>query len=185
MPEITVWTKQNAAVLDQLKEKGRFTADEGYIRRELESTTDIMLNIYRWLADHVTIAVDKPADVIYPVWVSFDREATMMPEPGYVVLELRLDTSQIAAIDVIKWTKITNYSYIPADKEDEQAHNRLLEDAGTDNARAVMTQFYPEIRRKVINSWDRLFEPSSRPGDPGTYGLIWEVKSEWVQRIIT
>jgi hypothetical protein len=48
-----------------------------------------------------------------------------------------------------------------------------------------MSQFWPVIRSKVIRSWDRLFEHKAEPGDPGTYGLIWEVKSEWIQRIIT
>ena len=46
MPEITVWTKQNRAVLDQLEANGRFIADEYFIRRELEDTADIMLFIY-------------------------------------------------------------------------------------------------------------------------------------------
>ena len=185
MPMITVWTKQNAAVLDQLRENGRFIADERFIRRELEETTDIMLYAYRWLADHIPTAAERPEDTSYPVWVSFDRDATMIPEPGYVILELSLDTSLIVAIDILKWTKITNYSYIPADEEDEKAHNRLLAGTGTDNARAVMTAFYPEIRSKIIKSWERLFDPPASPGDQGTYGLIWEVRSEWIKRMIT
>ena len=185
MSKITVWTKQNIAVLDQLQSSGRFIAEERYIRRELGDTAPIMLYVYRWLADHVHIAGEKPADAVYPVWVSFDRDATMMAEPGYVVIELSLDTEKIAAIDILKWTTITNYSYIAADEEDEQAHNSLLTESGTDNIRAVMTQFYPEVRDRIISSWDRLFEPPARPGDQGTYGLIWEVKSEWIQKTIT
>ena len=185
MPEITVWTKQNIAVLDQLRSRGRFNAEERYIRHELEDTAPVMLYVYRWLADHISIAGEKPADAVYPVWVSFDRDATMMAEPGYVVLELSIDADNIAAIDILKWTKITNHSYIAADEEDEKAHNRLLEETGTDNARAVMTQFYPEVRNRIIRSWDRLFDPPIYPGDTGAYGLIWEVRSEWIQMIIT
>ena len=67
MPEITVWTKQNRAVLDQLETAGRFIADERFIRRELEDTTDIMLFIYRWLADHMPASAERPQDVIFPV----------------------------------------------------------------------------------------------------------------------
>ena len=108
-----------------------------------------------------------------------------MPEPGYTILELKLDTDAVAAVDIIKWTQITNYSYLPSDEEDEKAHRRLLDDYGIDDARAVMTQFYPEIRNKIIHSWDRLFDPVPEPGDPGTYGIVWEVRKEWVQRVIT
>ena len=185
MSDITVWTKQNAAVIDQLRAKGRFTADIRYIRRELEDTAEIMLYIYRWLSDHIPITAVRPEDASFPIWVSFERDATMMPEPGYVILELSVETDQIAAIDILKWTKITNYSYIAADEEDESEHNRLLAETGADNARAVMTRFYPELRNKIILSWNRLFDPPSRPGDPGTYGLIWEVRSEWIKEIIT
>lgn len=185
MSEITVWTKQNNAVLDQLDSNGRFIADERYIRRELGDTAPVMLYIYGWLSDHVPIAGNKPEDAVYPVWVSFDRDATMMAEPGYAILELSLDTDKIVAIDILKWTTITNYSYIAVDEEDEREHNRLLEESGTDNARAVMTQFYPELRNRIIHSWDRLFDPPAIPGDQGTYGLIWEVRSEWITRIIT
>jgi hypothetical protein len=83
MPDIRVWTKQNAAVMDQLEQNGRFIAEERYIRRELGDTADIMLFIYRWLADHMNVTTPRPADSVFPVWVSFDKEATMMPENGY------------------------------------------------------------------------------------------------------
>jgi hypothetical protein len=183
MPEITVWTKQNTAVLEQLEADGRFIADERYIRRELESTTDIMLFIYRWLAEHAPTADSRPSDVEFPVWVSFMREATMKPEPGYVILELRLDEDVIAAFDTAKWTRITNYSYIPEDASDEAHHNQLLKDLGVGNARAVMTQFYPELRSKIIASWDRLFDSSVTDGNMTKYGIIWEVRKEWIQNV--
>ena len=182
MPEITVWTKQNKAVLDQLGAAGRFIADERYIRRELEDTTDVMLYIYRWLTDHMPAAAERPADVSFPVWVSFSREATMSPEPGYTVLELRVPEEKIVRIDTAKWTRITNYSYIPLNEKDDLEHKRLLEEAGTDNARAVMTHFYPELKRRIIASWDRLFDSSISLGSTSEYGLMWEVKKEWVQK---
>lgn len=183
MPDITVWTKQNIAVLDQLASNGRFIADGRYIRRELESTTDIMLLIYRWLAKHVPTAHIRPSDAEYLVWVSLSEESTMMPEPGYVVLELSVDESLIAFLDTAKWTRITNYSYIPLNKEDEEAHNEILQGMGINNAEAVMTQFYPQMRDKIIKSWDRLFDDSICLGSTTQYGVIWEVREEWLQKI--
>ena len=183
MPEITVWTKQNKAVLDQLETAGRFIADERYIRRELEDTTDIMLFIYRWLADHMPASSARPGDVIFPVWVSFEKEATMMPEPGYAVLELRLEEELVTRLNIAKWTRITNYSYIPLDEADEKEHYKLLNETGTDNARAVMTGFYPELRQKIIDSWDRLFDDSVSLGSDNAYGLLWEVRKEWIQNV--
>ena len=171
MPEITVWTKQNAAVIDQLETAGRFIADERYIRRELEDTTDIMLFIYRWLSDHMPSASVRPQDVSFPVWVSFDREATMRPEDGYAVLELRVQEELVTPVNIEKWTRITNYSYIPRSM-------------GISNAQAVMSDFYPEIKKKIIASWDRLFDDSVRAGNRNAYGLMWEVKKEWVKNAV-
>jgi hypothetical protein len=171
-------------VIGQLEADGRFTADEGCIRRELEDTSDIMLFIYGWLAEHAPTAGSKPADVRFPVWVSFSKEATMLPEPGYVILELKVDSSGIALVDTAKWTIITNYSYIPSDSADEKEHNRLLEEMGVNNADAVMTGFYPELRKKIISSWDRLFDDFVDAGGSTSYGIIWEVKKEWIQKVI-
>lgn len=185
MPEITVWTKQNKAVLAQLEADCRFIAEDRYIRKELEDTTDIMLFIYSWLSEHAPTASSRPEDVRFPVWVSFSEEATMIPEDGYVILELRIDEKSVALIDTAKWTRITNYSYIPADSNDEATHKQLLKNIGINNADAVMTGFYPELRHKIISSWDRLFDDSVSLGSSTAYGLIWEVKKEWIQRVIT
>ena len=184
MAQITVWTKQNSAVLEQLEKDGRFIADERYIRRELEDTADIMLFIYGWLSEHIRTESSRPPDVRFPVWVSLIKEATMVPEPGYVVLELKVPAKLVARLDIAKWTRITNYSYIPSDDEDEAEHNRYLSELGTDNARAVMTQFYPELRQKIIRSWDRLFDDSIVLGSTSAYGLMWEVRKEWIQNVV-
>jgi hypothetical protein len=184
MPEITVWTKQNSAVLDQLARDGRFIADEGYIRAELEDTADIMLFIYGWLTEHMPNASLKPHDVVFPVWVSLTREATMKPEPGYAVLELRLMDTEMILLDTAKWTRITNYSYIPSGEADAREHSELMERLGISDAAAVMTQFYPEVRQMIISSWDRLFDDTISLGSDSSYGLIWEVRKEWVQQII-
>ncbi len=141
-----------------------------------------MLFIYRWLADNMP-AGDRPDDVSFPVWVSFEKEATMYPEPGYVVLELRVDADAVTKLDIAKWTRITNYAYIPKDEQDEAEHGEILRELGTDNARAVMTQFWPELRKKIISSWERLFDESIVLGSTSAYGLMWEVRKEWIQNM--
>jgi hypothetical protein len=184
MPEITVWTKQNEAVVRQLEADGRFIADERCIRRELENTADIMLFIYSWLAEHAPITAERPADVRFPVWVSFSEEAVMMPEPGYVILELSVDGSLLTSIDTAKWTRITNYSYIPDGRRDAEEHRRHLEELRINDADAIMTCLYPDMRREIISSWDRLFDKSISLGSDTAYGIMWEVREEWIRKII-
>ena len=108
----------------------------------------------------------------------------MYPEPGYVVLELRVEQDQVTEINIAKWTRITNYAYIPLDEDDEKEHVSLLQNMGISSVKAVMTQFYPEIKSKIIASWDRLFDDSVSLGSTNAYGRMWEVRKEWVQKTI-
>jgi hypothetical protein len=47
-----------------------------------------------------------------------------------------------------------------------------------------MSGFYPDIKQKIIASWDRLFDDAAMSGSSNAYGLMWEVKKEWVQNVI-
>ena len=183
MAERRVWTTQNAAVLEQLNQNGRFIAEERYMRESMEDTSDIMLFVYRWLASHMPTASVRPPDAKYPVWVSLDRETSFQVTEGCVTLELCVEESLIACADINKWTNIINYSYIPCDDADKEAHYKLLTDYGIDDVKALTTPFYPHIRRKVIDSWDRLFDDSVTLGGAGKYGLLWEVRKEWVRKV--
>ena len=79
---------------------------------------------------------------------------------------------------------ILNYSYIPADKADEKRHKALLEAYGVSDTQAYMSQFYPEIKREIRDSWKRLFDDDIQIGSDGCYGNIWEVRREWVKNVI-
>lgn len=46
-----------------------------------------------------------------------------------------------------------------------------------------MSQFYPEIKREIVDSWSRLFDDSIILGSEAKYGTIWEVKGEWVTSV--
>ena len=78
---------------------------------------------------------------------------------------------------------ILNYSYIPRDAADAARHRALLEAYGVSDVKAVMTQFYPQIRREIVESWSRLFDPAVSLGSDACYGLLWEVRSEWLRGV--
>lgn len=86
----------------------------------------------------------------------------MLPEKGRVILELEIEESLITRVNFTKWGMILNYSYIPADKADEKRHKELLEAYGVSDTQAYMSQFYPEIKREIRESWKRLLMMTSR-----------------------
>ena len=180
MRKIKVWTRQHSSVLKTIQETGRYVAKKEYITIDMQEHADIIFEVYDWLVKNGPDVANRPQDVQYPVWVSFDEKAAMLAGDEGVVLELLLDEASITFINIAKWGAILNYSYIPQDQADAKRHKTLLELYGTDDVRAVMTSFYPEIKREIVKSWDRLFDSSIMLGNDLCYGTIWEIKKEWI-----
>ncbi len=184
MAQTTVWTKQHQNVWNDLQKNGRYIVKRDYIHLDLQEQSHLVLDTYEWLVTHSPSHENKPLDVEFPIWVSFRQDATMLPEPGRVILKLELDDSLITRINIAKWGTILNYSYIPTDVADRQRHRELLEIYGVSDAKAYMSQFYPEIRREIRESWSRLFDDRIQLGNDTCYGNLWEIRKEWVKDII-
>ena len=97
-------------------------------------------------------------------------------------MEIELEQDQLIIVDLLKWGNIVNYLYIPKDLEDQKAHSELLEQYGIDDCTAFMTPFYPNIKRKIEKSRERLFDDSSVLGEMKV-GTIWEIRKEWITEI--
>lgn len=180
MEKITVWTKQHLNVLDILERTGRYTAKRAYVDLDLEECAPLVQEVYDWLAARLP---GRPADAEYPVWVSYTNEAVMLPSPGTAILELCLPRELITSVNIEKWGAMLNYSYIPQNAQDARRHRQLLEDYGVSDAKAYLTQFYPQIKREIVSSWDRLFDETIILGSAAAYGTIWEVRKEWIEKI--
>lgn len=176
----TVWTKQHKNVLKVLEENGRYTAKKEYIGMDLQEEAPLVLEAYDWLVKHAPGADKRPPDAEYPVWVSFMDKATMLKDGETVILKLNLDPALIAPVNIMKWGKILNYSYIPDGEQDADRHLKLLEAYGVSDTKAYMSQFYPQIKREIIESWDRLFDDRILLGNDYKYGIIWEIRKEWI-----
>ncbi|WP_432666965.1 DUF3841 domain-containing protein [Wukongibacter baidiensis] len=182
--KIRIWTRQDEGILNVLKEHGRYIVKEEYITNKMENCSDVFLDVYKWYTKKAQEIVPKPHDVKYPIWVSISANYMLQPVEGSVVLELLIDRDMVITMDVEKWGRIVNYWYVPISREDETEHDKLLKKYGlSDDSSAYMSNFYPQIKRKIIKSWDRLFDNSYDLSDV-MQGTIWEVKEEWIQKII-
>lgn len=182
--KIKVWTRQHISVLDKVMNEGRYVAKRDYIFMDLHEHAPLVLEVYDWLVKNGPDAANKPADVTYPVWLSFDEAATMMSGNEGVVFELTIEEDMITPINIAKWGAMLNYSYIPADEADKKRHRELLEAYGVDDAKAFMSQFYPMIKKEILESWHRLFDENVKLGNDLKYGTIWEIRKEWVTKVI-
>ena len=181
MKTITVWTRQNKKVLENLENSGRHVATAEAIHKSEEAMT--MINAYDWLQEAIPDQNSRPFDADYPIWVSLQQETTTLPSKDTVVLELEISPELITRLNVAKWGAVNNYSYIPKDHTDEKRHKAEMEAYGLSDTQAYMSRFYPQLKQQIIDSWSRVFDDSIRLGNDFCYGLIWEIKKEWIKNI--
>ncbi len=184
MGTIRVWTKQHSSVLTELEETGRYVAKREYICMDLEEHAELVLEVYDWLVNHTPNRRKKPEDVQYPIWLSLKEETTMLPTEDTVILELEIEQELLTPIHINKWGTMLNYSYIPLNEEDEKAHKACLKAYDVSDTLAYMSRFYPQIKREIIESWKRLFDDTITLNSDAYYGNIWEIKQEWIRKII-
>ena len=126
----------------------------------------------------------RPDGVEFPVWVSLSRESMLQLVEGSVVLTLRVPEEALLITDVERWGYRVNQWYIPLDQEDERRHNSELERYGIASESAIIDSdkgnFYPLLRRKIVDSWGRLFTCPPRCGDMAQ-GTLWELRREWTE----
>lgn len=183
MGKIKIRTKQHTNVLEEIERTGRYVVDPKHAAADYEGFRELALSVYDWLAANCEIADIRPADAVYPVWVSVTDETVQPAEKGYVILELEAEEDMVGLVNIGKWGMMLNFSYIPKDDADAKRHKKLLEDYGVSDAKAYMSRFYPEIREEIVGSWHRLFDDSVIPVNDDCYGIIWEIRKEQIVKV--
>lgn len=181
--KVTVWTKQHAAILRDIEEHNRYIVKKEYIQQKMEEYSDLYLEAYGWYFKAASKIIPPPKDVRYPIWVSLSPEEAIHNSEGNIRLEIVIEKSHLLMVDLLKWGNIVNHLYIPKNLADQKEHDQLLKTYGIDDCTAYMTPFYPNIKQKIKKSHERLFDDSSILGEEKV-GTIWEIRKEWITKII-
>lgn len=182
MGHITVYTRQDARILESLRRTGRHAAQRGPVMENEDSL--LQRPAYDWLVAHHPDRGNRPPDADYPVWVSLSADAALLPDKGFVIMELSVDEKLITKVNIAKWGAINNCSYIPKDSADAAAHRKKMEAMGVSDVKACTTRFYPELKQEIEESWLRLFDETVKLGNDLAYGLLWEIRWEWVTKVV-
>lgn len=175
-----VWTRQHKNILTILEQEGRYIAKQRYIEQENEDTAPFFLEVYAWYTEAGSRIVPAPEDVRYPIWVSLSEGSRLPGTPNTVSLELLLPAELVLSVDMEQWSRVLDYSYIAANAEDAERHRQLLKQYNVGDAQAYMSRFYPDIKREIRASWQRIFSAGQQAQTTGT---IWEIKADWVQKV--
>ncbi len=175
-----VWTRQHCSVLEELTAQGRYTARRSSVYADLQEQAPLVLTVYDWLARHHPLRAQRPEGAEGLIWLSYEKSAAMLTDAQTVLLELELPPERVAPVNIAKWGAILNYSYLPENEADARRHRGMMDARGLSDAQAYMSRFYPELRREITDSWDRLFDPAVSLGNDLCYGTTWELRKEWL-----
>ncbi|MDW7667331.1 MAG: DUF3841 domain-containing protein [Bacillota bacterium] len=183
MENITLWTRQDKKILESFK-NGIYRCKEEYINEKMENFSDYYKKIYKWYSKKAEKIVPKPDnDIEYPVWVSPDEDMQLRPNSESIILKLSVPKNKVVITDSEKWGYVVNFLYLPKGEEDYKEHKKLLKKYNiNDPTEIIMGNFYPQLKRKVEKSWDRLFEDYSI--SETRQGTIWEIHRNDIVEII-
>lgn len=183
---VTLYSQQTHDVLDALARDGATYVKEQYVSRKYGGDAPSFLAAYRWLASRMPQYVPRPEGAELPYWAFRDRKDIERSSDSEVV-ELCVPVSQAVFFDVLDWTRILQLRYMPQNEKDERAFAQLLQDYSVKREMdVVLTNFYPDLKARVLASWERLFRHHDRiaagdeSGVTGVQAALWKLDRAWM-----
>lgn len=187
METVTLYTRQNDKTLAQLERDGRIVNQRLYVRLHFGDCADLFLESYEWFAQEAAKRVPRPDDGRLPIWCSISRENCLKAIEGTVVYVLEVPKDQVIYFDEAKWDHVLNRIYIPESPEDAAAYKVHLKKLGVSDGfqffQGRYAGMYPQEVERIRESWKRVFT-IDHWGIFNVCGNIWEIRKEWVRRIV-
>lgn len=184
---VKLYTRQNDKTLYQLKRDGRIINQRVYVEMHFGDIAPLFMESYDWFTREAAKRVPKPEDVHAPIWCSISVENCLKPIEGTVVYELEVPEEEVIYFDEAKWDYVLNRIYLPKDAEDGKCYKNYLKDIGVVNGfeffQGRYKGMYPEEEKRIIDSWQRVFQIDNWTIF-NVCGNLWEIRKEWVKRIV-
>lgn len=184
---VRLWTRQMPQVLQSLQDEGVYTVKQEYIERKNDTIAPFYLSLYRWYTQQARQFMEIREELEYPIWFSVEEEFQLQPTQDTVILEVEIPRDRVLFCNMSAWDYRVNYWYIPENEADAQKHRAELKKYGlASDDELFLTDkgnFYPLLKRKVEDSWKRVFSLSEATGQKSV-ATAWELRREWVKKVI-
>ena len=185
--KVTLWTRQDIRSLEELKNNGVIRIKRSNLEEKFDVISNHIIYLYNWFVNAAKEIVPKPDDVEFPIWCSISEEYMLRPTLKEVVYVLEVDESEVVYFDGMKWDYVLNHHYVPKDDRDAEEYARDIEKKGYKNSFSFVDEktahFYPEERKRVIDSWIRVFE-TNQWDKFRIQANIWEIRPEMIKDIL-
>jgi hypothetical protein len=110
----------------------------------------------------------------------------LRPNDDSVIFKLSIPENKVIITDSEKWGYVVNFMYLPKGEDDYKKHKDTLKKYNISDPTEIIMgdkgNFYPQLKKKIEKSWDRLFEDYSI--SDVRQGTIWEIREEDIIEII-
>lgn len=179
---VIMWAAQTRQVADAINCDGVSYVKKEFIDKKYGEVAWVFRTAYSFFISRFEQKVARPDFAESPVWLYKDPKWASVG--GDVVLfKLSIPKEEILFFDTRKWSKVLNLSFIGNEKEEDAFEAELKRQGIQDAMDAFSKPFYPLIKKKIIQSWEKLFEISDVE-ERYVQGAVWCIKKEWIEEII-
>lgn len=183
---VTLYASQAEAVINALERDGVCFSRREYVIKKYEESAPVFLAAYDWFVARAQAYAPRPAGAEFPYW-AFMELYSVEQSGDSRLLALRVPADEAVFFDMYDWNKILRHQYIGETQEEERRFKQKLSDYGIRyDSDVLLTNFYPDFKREVQASWQRLFRHHERirAGEPhgakSVQAALWQLKKEWL-----
>lgn len=155
---IRAFSVQHKNVVDVIKKNGTCFSNSEFIKKKYGESASIFLTSYNWLSNKVVKYFPKPEGAELHYW-AFVNDSDFETFSNSNVLVLDVPINEGIFFNVYNWNKILKLQYIGKDEKDELSFHSYIKECGIRHDSDVMlSNFYPDLKIKTLNSWQGLFK---------------------------
>ena len=182
-----LYTSQTDIVLKAIEKDEVCYSKKEFVRQKYLESSNIFITAYSWFVKEAEKIVPKPEKAEYPYWAFKDLYNTDDSLGGNILtLEVPLDNAIF--FDLFDWNKIICMKYIGVCEEDDIKFREKIKKLGLKETDIMLTNFYPELKAQIMESWKLLFRHhenikiGNMDGIGGVQAGLWQIKKEWIIR---
>lgn len=190
---VILYSPQAEPVWNAVLNEGTAYSRREYIYKKYEESAGIFLAAYDAYIRGAEKLVTRPEPWAYPYW-AFASMQQVDQSGGGRVMKLSVPVEQAVFFDAYDWYKVLRLSYIGDNEADEASFSQELQRRGIrDTSEVILKPFYPDLKRKVTDSWKKIFrhdetirkalingEVQEIDGVRAVQAGLWQIKKEWL-----
>lgn len=184
---ITLYSAQTKEVYNLLLQEGEIYSKEAYVKDKYQEISNVFQVAYGWFVKQLPKYVEKPEKAEYPYWGFADR-FSVEACGDCDLLDLTVPLDEVVLFDLYDWIKIMRLEFLGKTEAEEARFRQKIKDYGIRNTSEIMFRnFYPDLKREIEDSWQRLFRHNEalKAGDTSGVGGVqagmWRLKKDWMK----